>query len=117
MKAHTRRSVSFIVATAVNSRSYSNIYDFEASEHFLIQCRIVNGFVDTYDYSQSCHINGALSQFYHYGNKSHITLSINGRSFSGYDYDTNQHFQGHVNEGSIQIYDHDTNQHYNFQVS
>jgi len=65
MKSHTRRAVVYIVGRALGNDSSTSVYDYSASQHFPFGGDVDHRNVAIYDYTERCHIGGALSSFYH----------------------------------------------------
>ncbi|MHA7635039.1 hypothetical protein [Corallococcus sp. M7] len=116
MNQPTRRAVAYIAIRLISGRHASAVYDYSEGRHFHFSGDTGADNVNVYDHDQHCHIGGAPSSLYHFGNKNHLELKIEGQQFSGYDYDSRKHFSGSVNGNSVSLYDYDSGKYYNFSI-
>jgi hypothetical protein len=112
----TRRAVTYIAARMAGRRDVGSVYDFSAGRHFHFSGEVDPGHVQVYDYDSRCHISGAPSSLYHFGNHRHLTLMMTDSHFSGYDFASRQHFHGQVSGSSVSVYDFEHGRHYQYSV-
>lgn len=103
MNEETRRAIAHAALTKVTGKARSSIYSYDARKHTSFSGNTTGA---GYDYDARAHISASGSGLYHYGQQSHINLSVRGKSFSGYDYGSRSHFSGSVNGNSVQLYDY-----------
>jgi len=115
VNSNSRACIAYIAARLCEATG-SSVYDYSQSKHINISGNVDSKNVNVYNYDRSCHVSGAPSNLYDYGNSAHIQLNMNGSQFSGYDYHTRSHFSGNVNNTSVSIYDHGTSSHYNYSA-
>lgn len=117
MEQEVRRAVAFIAVKATEQSRLSNVYDYSAGKHAIFSGSVADNRVSLYDHDVGAHVQGHLTQFYHYGTGGHVQLSIRGNSFTGYDYSSGSSFSGTIRRRNVQIYDYGTGSYHQFLVS
>jgi hypothetical protein len=104
MNAHTRRAVAYIVGRLASDSAATGVSDLsESNRRYRFSGRVNTEEVNVYDHDESCHVAGAPSSLYHFGNRAHIELAMNGAQFSGYDFDSAHHFNGSVQDKRVRV--------------
>lgn len=105
MNAHTRRAVAYIAGRLASASTATGVTDLSEATRFLFSGRVDTEEVSVYDHAEGCHIGGAPSSLYHFGNGANIELAMDGAQFSGYDFDSANHFHGSVQGKRVRLYD------------
>jgi hypothetical protein len=115
MNAHTRRVVAYIAGRLASDSTATGVSDLsESSRRYRFSGRVGTEEVNVFDHDEGCHIAGAPSSLYHFGNGAHIQLAMDGAQFSGYDFDSAHHFNGSVQDKRVRLvhlydFEHDGN--------
>jgi hypothetical protein len=104
MNAHTRRAVAYIAGRLASDSTATGVSDLsESSRRYLFSGRVNTEDVNVYDHDTGCHIAGAPSSLYHFGNGAQIELSMDGAQFSGHDFDSGHYFHGSVQAKRVRL--------------
>jgi hypothetical protein len=118
MKPSVRAAIAFIVGN-INGRSNA-VYDYSQGRYVQFSGRVTPSDVSIFDNDDRCHISGSGHngeyRLFHYGNNSHIHLTISGNNFKGFDYGSNDHFSGTISNRSINLYDFGSGKYFSYMV-
>jgi hypothetical protein len=109
MKPNVRRVIAYIAARLILRENLESIYDYTTSQHYRIAGIVDDASLAVYDYSCSCDItgksNGSRYSLFHFGESTHITLSVFGHKFKGFDFGSGCEFDGVISGRSVTVSD------------
>ena len=118
MDNNKRACFAFVVATLVNKKQYSYVFDYHQGKHISISSSNVDKRnLSFFDYNRGGAVNGDRNGMIDYVSGSHVSLCISGKNVGCFDFQTNTHLSFTVNKDSVGVFDFETNEYYQYTVS
>lgn len=118
MNNNKRACFALVVATLVNKKRYSYVFDYRQCKHIAISSSDVDKRnLSFFDYNRGGAVTGDRNGMFDHVSGSHVSLCISGKNVGCFDFQTNTHLSFTVNRDSIGVFDFETNEYYQYAVS
>lgn len=118
MDNNKRACFALVVATLVNKKQYSYVFDYRQGRYISISSSNVDKKNPSFfDNNRGSAVTGDRNGMFDHISGSHVSLSISGKNVGCFDFQTNTHLSFTVNRDSVGVYDFETNEYYQYVVS
>ena len=118
MDNNKRACFALVVATLVNKKRYSYVFDYRQGRYISISSSNVDKRNPSFfDYNRGGAVTGDRNGMFDHVSGSHVSLSISGKNIGCFDFQTNTHLSFTVNRDSVGVFDFETNEYYQYAVS
>lgn len=113
-----RACFALVVATLVNKKRYSYVFDYRQGKLVSISSSNVDKRnLSFFDHNRGGAVTGDKNGMFDHLSGSHVSLSISGKNVGCFDFQTNTHLSFTVNGNNVGVFDFETNEYYQYAVS
>jgi hypothetical protein len=116
MTDELRRAVAYIAACSISGDRTSAVYDHDADSSFSFSGDVSPTYVNVYDDSRGCYLDGTPPSLYDHGGSSFFDFTLNGSMVEGYDFSSNSFFEATMNGREVSLYDYGQSRYFNYSI-